>query len=81
MTMGLELEQKGKQVSGTFSTPHGDLQVAGEFIDGALTLATAAGGESQITLTAKLKDHGTLDGFLSSQLGDMTWTAERASGK
>ncbi len=34
-TMGLALEQKGKQVSGTFATPHGDdLQVQGEFAEG-----------------------------------------------
>jgi len=81
-TMGLALEQKGKQVSGTFATPHGDdLQVQGEFAEGTLTLATPGGGDSKITMTAKLKDDGTLDGYLSSQMGDMTWTARRAPAK
>jgi hypothetical protein len=80
--MGLTLEQNGKNVSGTFATPHGDnLQLEGEFAEGTLTLATPGGGESKITMTAKLKDDGTLDGYLSSQMGDMTWTARRASGK
>jgi hypothetical protein len=30
-------------------------------------------------MTAKLKDDGTLDGYLSSQMGDMTWTARRTA--
>jgi hypothetical protein len=81
-TMGLALEQKGKQVTGTFATPHGDdLQIQGEFADGTLSLATPGGGDSKITMTAKLKDDGTLDGYMSSQLGDMTWTARRAPAK
>ncbi len=82
VTMGLELTQEGKKVSGTFATPHGDdLQVAGEFAEGTLTLATTSGGESKITMTAKLKEDGTLDGYLSSQMGDMTWTARRVTRK
>jgi len=81
-TMGLALEQKGTQISGIFATPHGDdLQVQGEFAAGTLTLATPGGGDAKITMTAKLKDDGTLDGYMSSQLGDMTWTARRASAK
>jgi hypothetical protein len=81
-TMGLALEQKGQQVSGTFATPHGDdLQVQGEFAAGTLTLATPGGGDAKITMTAKLKDDGTLDGYLSSPMGDMTWTARRAPAK
>lgn len=81
-TMGLALEQDGKQVSGIFATPHGDnLQVQGEFAERTLTLATPGGGDSRITMTAKLKDDGTLDGYMSSQFGDMTWTARRAAAK
>jgi hypothetical protein len=82
VTMGLELTQEGKKVSGMFATPHGDdLQVAGEFGEGTLTLATTSGGESKITMTAKMKEDGTLDGYLSSQMGDMTWTARRVTRK
>ena len=82
MTMGLELEQNGKKVTGTFATPHGDdLQVEGELSEGTLTLATPGEGESRITMTAKLKEDGTLDGYLSSQMGDMTWTARRSTSK
>ena len=81
-TMGLALEQKGKQVTGIFSTPHGDeLQVQGDFADATLTLATPGGGDVKITMSAKLKEDGTLDGYLSSQMGDMTWTARRAAAK
>jgi hypothetical protein len=82
VTMGLELTQEGKKVSGTFATPHGDdLQVAGEFAENTLNLATTNGGESKISMTAKLKEDGTLDGYLSSQMGDMTWTARRVTRK
>jgi hypothetical protein len=82
MTMGLDLAQEGKKVTGTFATPHGDdLQVEGEFVEGTLTLVTPGGGESRISMTAKLKGDGTLDGYLSSQMGEMTWTAKRATGK
>jgi hypothetical protein len=82
VTMGLNLAQEGKKVSGTLATPHGDdLQVEGEFIEGKLTIATPGEGESRISMTAKLKEDGTLDGYLSSQMGDMTWTAKRALGK
>ena len=80
--MGLELTQEGKKVSGAFATPHGDeLQVAGEFAENTLNLATTSGGESKISMTAKLKEDGTLDGYLSSQMGDMTWTARRVARK
>ncbi len=81
MTMGLELAQEGKKVSGTFATPHGDIKVEGEFVEAKLTIATPIGTETQISLTAKLKDNGTLEGYLSSQMGDMTWTASRSIGK
>jgi hypothetical protein len=75
-TLGLVLRQSDKKVTGTFASPHGDMSVEGEFVDGTLTLATS-GGESQITFKATLKDKDTLSGFLSSSMGDMTWTAER----
>lgn len=82
ITMGLDLAQEGKKVTGTFATPHGnDLQVDGEFVGGMLTLATPGGGDTHITMTANLKEDGTLDGYLSSQMGDMTWTARRSTGK
>ena len=80
VTMGLALAQDGKKISGTLATPHGDdLPVEGEFVDGKLTIATRGGGDMQISLTAKLKEDGTLEGYLSSQMGDMTWTASRSS--
>ena len=53
MTMGLTLKQDEKKVTGTFSSPHGESPVEGEFAD------------------------GTLAGYVSSQMGDMPWTAKR----
>jgi hypothetical protein len=80
--MALDLVQEGKKVSGTLATPHGDnLPIEGEFTEGTLTLATPGTSDMRITMTAKLKDNGTLDGSLSSQMGDMTWTAKRTTSK
>jgi len=79
MEMALTLTQDGSKVTGTFASPHGDMPVQGDFADGTLKLATE--GESGITFTAKLKDKDTLTGYLSSSMGDMTFTAKRAAEK
>jgi hypothetical protein len=80
-TMQLTLKQQGHKVSGTFATGHAaDMDVKGEFVDGSLDLETA-GGEHKVILNAKLKDDGTLAGTLSSEVGDMKWTASRAAAK
>ena len=78
-TMGLTLKQEEKKVTGTFSSPHGDSPVEGEFADGTLTLATTLADDHshQVTFSAKLKENGTLAGYVSSQMGDMPWTAKR----
>ena len=82
VTMRLDLTQQGKKVTGTLATPHGDdLPVEGEFTEGTLTLATPGSSDARITMTAKLTVNETLDGYLSSQMGDMTWTARRAATK
>ena len=81
-TMGLVLKQAGRKVSGSFASPHGDVPVEGEFTDGSLTLATVSSGPDvpDVSFTARLKDNGTLAGYMSSAMGDMTWTAERVKG-
>lgn len=82
-TMGLTLKQEGSKVTGTFASPHGDVPVKGEFADNALDLATVVRGahDPDVTFKAKLKDDGTLAGYLSSQMGDMSFTAEREKGE
>jgi hypothetical protein len=80
-SMTLTLEQNGRIVTGAFN-PHGDdLKVEGEFADGALTLATTGSTGPGVTFKARLKDDGTLEGFLSSEMGDMTWTARRVTSE
>lgn len=80
-TMQLVLKQDGTTVSGKFASGHGaEMDVKGEFANGSLRIETA--GEShKIMLSARLKDDGTLAGTLSSEVGDMKWTASRASDK
>src|SRR4051812_42172592 len=82
-TMGLTLEQDGSKVTGTFASGHAaDMPVSGEFKDGTLKLQTQADKEGDaITFNAKLRDDGTLAGYISSPMGDMKWTATRAEAK
>lgn len=79
-TMGLTLKQDGTTVTGTFASGHtADMEVTGQFVDGELKIETTAGdADTKILFNAKLKADGTLAGYISSQMGDMTWTASRA---
>lgn len=80
-TMQLALKQDGTTVSGTFVSGHAaDMAVKGEFADGLLRVETA-GEHHKVVLNARLRDDGTLAGTLSSEVGDMKWTASRAAAK
>ena len=82
MNTELTLKQDGTKVTGTFSTGHSpDMAVSGEFANGELKFETEHDGDAKITFAAKLKDDGTLAGFLSSPMGDMKWTASRVQEK
>ena len=77
---GLVLKQAGKKVTGTLSSPHGDLPIEGEFVNGTLTLTVTIddpdhGGQFAFKGTRKGGD--SLAGTATSPIGDMTWTAER----
>ena len=80
-TMGMVLKQEGTKVTGTFSSGHSaDMEVAGQFKEGQLDVETK-GGDSRIIFSAKLKADGTLSGSISSEMGDMKWTASRQTEK
>ena len=82
MTMGLTLKQDGTKVTGTFSSGHmAGIAVSGEFADGSLTLETGGDADDKIVFNAKMKEDGTLAGYLSSPMGDMKWTASRVQEK
>ena len=81
MAASMTLKQQEKKVTGRFAAHGNDQPVEGEFADGKLKLATTDGGDHQITLTATLKDDGTLAGYLSGPMGDLQWTATRSNGK
>ena len=81
--MALVLKQDGEKVSATFNPGHdGDIPMEGTFVKGALALASPQGDDgSRITMKATLKADGSLSGFMSSMMGDMTWTAARDKSK
>ena len=81
-TMSLVLTQDEKQVTGTFVSGHGrDLALTGEFADGTLRLESANADHEKVIFNAKLKEDGTLAGYVSGPMGDMKWTAERVKDK
>jgi hypothetical protein len=80
--MSLTLKQDGKKVTGTFVSGHApDMALEGEFADGALKLESAGGGDEKVIFNAKLKEDGTLAGYVSGPMGDMKWTAELVKDK
>jgi hypothetical protein len=82
--MGLTLKQEGEKLTAGFNPGHdtGDIPMTGSFAKGALTLKSPANDEgSVITMKGTLKADGTLSGFLSSAMGDMTWSAIREKSK
>ena len=78
MKCSLTLKQDGTAVTGTFRSQMPDMTVEGTFENGALKIETSDTAEHKLVFSAKLKDDGTLAGYISSEMGDMKWTAERA---
>ena len=84
MSMTMVLAQKGKAITGTLQSPHGPIQVKGEFDKGTLTLSgSLEGGAHALDVSAKgaLQKDGTLAGDLVTSTGNMAWTAARDTGK
>jgi hypothetical protein len=76
MSASLALKQEGKKVTGTMAAHGYEHHVSGEFVDGTLSLDVTR-EDQQMTLTAKLKEDGTLAGYVSGPMGDLAWTAQR----
>ena len=81
MAFTLVMEQKGKAISASLTTPHGEMKLTGEFDGGRLTLKTADGAPDAVALSATLLKDGTLRGHVSNERGDLTWIGKRASSK
>jgi hypothetical protein len=86
MTTALTLKEDGGNVTGTFTSGGHlpDMNVTGTFANGTLKLEANESNSDQhssITFTAKLLEDGTLSGSLSTEIGDMNWTAKRVDPK
>jgi hypothetical protein len=86
VTSTMVLKQEGRNVTGTFSNPHGEgtLPVVGELADRALTLSVDAvvdHGEMHLAFKGAMKDDGSLAGTMTSAMGDSKWTAVRIKDK
>jgi hypothetical protein len=79
-TPAMELKVDGKKVTGTLSSPDGEVAVAGEFADNKLTFTInvqSNGGDMKIDFTGTLKADGTLAGTMAFPQGEIPWTAAR----
>jgi hypothetical protein len=85
MSLHLVLMQKGKSLTGTLENPHGGLiPITGEFARGQIKFwGKSQGGSVQIELSAtgSVKADGSLAGNLTSNVGDMEWSAVRSKAK
>ena len=81
--MALVLKQEGEKVTAQFNPGHdGDIPMSGTFVKSALTLKSAPNDDGQaITMKGTLKTDGSMSGFMSSAMGDMTWSASRDKSK
>ncbi len=80
MAISMALTQDGRKLTGNLSSQMGDTGLEGEFADGKISFVISFQGNSgatQISFVGMLKEDGTLEGTLSGEMGDMTWTAER----
>jgi len=78
MPATMQLQQDGKNVTGTLSVHGTEHRLKGEFADSSLTLETTdTPADKSLSFSAKLKDDGTLAGYLSGPMGDMKWTGKK----
>jgi hypothetical protein len=80
MNPGLDLMVDGKKVTGTLTSPQGEVAVAGEFADNKLALTASFqgnGGDVTITFAGTLKADGTMAGTMAFPQGEIPWTAAR----
>jgi len=82
-SMQMVLTQNGEQVAGTIDSPHGVIQLKGDFSKGRLTLTGVSTDEHpvQIAATATISADGSLAGTLSANHMEMAFTAVRASAR
>jgi hypothetical protein len=79
--MDVTLKQEGTKVTGTATSEHlGTMNLEGTYANGTVSFVTTgsvSGQDVKIEYSGKTKADGTLAGDLTSQMGAMTWSAER----
>jgi len=85
MSLHLVLMQKGKNITGTLENPHGGLiPITGEFARGQIKFQGKTQGgsvEIELSATGSVKADGSLAGNLTSNVGNMEWSAVRSKTK
>src|SRR4030095_11767839 len=85
ISLRLVLTHEGKNVTGTLQNPHGNpIQIKGQFSGKEFQFTgSSEGGEWAYRLSGKgtLQPDGSFAGSITSNVGDMAWTAVRAEAK
>ena len=81
LSLRMVLVQKGKRVTGTLQNPHGNpIALSGEFENGRMRfIGSSKGGEWEYNLAGigEFAADGSFGGTITSNVGDMKWTATR----
>ena len=80
LSLEMVLAQDGEKISGTMESPHGKLQVKGEFSNGRLnfTATTVEPSAFQISAVASLNTDSSLSGKMTVDSLEMPFTAARS---
>jgi len=79
-TMSMVLAQSRKTIKGTLESPHGPIEVKGEFDKGKISFSGAIDGPPhrlEVSATGSVRADGTLAGDMVTNVGNMSWTAVR----
>jgi hypothetical protein len=80
MPVAAVFKTDGKKLTGSLTSPQGEVPLEGEYTDGKLKFAITIpqdSGPMNIGFAGNLKDDGTLEGVASGPFGELAWKAER----
>jgi hypothetical protein len=79
-SLTLDLTQKDRTITGTLDSPHGAVPLKGEIADGKFTFSGKsdfADHPLELSVKGAVQGDGSLAGTLTSNVGDMNWSAVR----
>jgi hypothetical protein len=81
MQIAVAFKQDGKKLTGTLTSPQGEVPLEGEYADGKIMFAISVPSDSgpmNIGFAGNMKDDGSLAGMASGPFGEIPWTAVKS---